>query len=61
MIVLFAYFDTADNTGYTEFFFKKGAKNSVGSQKATLAYWPMPNFEFGVPYVKLSKASKYQL
>jgi alkaline ceramidase len=39
MIVLFAYFDTADNTGYTEIFFKKGAKNTEGSRSATLSYW----------------------
>jgi alkaline ceramidase len=61
MIVLFAYFDTADNTGYTGYFFEKGGKNSTVSRVATLAYWPAPNFEFGVPYVKLNKGTKYQL
>ena len=54
MIVLFAYFDTADNTGYTEFFFKKGGKNSDTSRLATLEYWPLPDFQLGVPYVKLT-------
>jgi hypothetical protein len=59
MIVLFAYFDTADNTGYTELFFKSGAKNLATSSRATLEYWPLPDFQFGVPYVKMdSKAVK---
>ena len=59
MIVLFAYFDTADNTGYTELFFKKGAKTYEGTRQTTLEYWPLPNFQFGVPYVKIdTKNSK---
>jgi hypothetical protein len=31
--------------GYTELFFKKGAKNLATSRHATLEYWPLPDFQ----------------